>query len=225
MNASYIDYVVKGILNVEGGFVNKKADRGGATKYGITIGTLSRWRKKKVTVQDVMNLTKEEAATIYKEEYIRKPGFLNFGDEPLAEQLIDAGVNHGQAGAIKILQRALDLRDDGVIGPQTIAAVKALPFFVVYAKFISRRLRYYAAICDNDSKQLEFAAGWMNRCATMIRRYCQAVNAPDAFEDKLERVAKFLNSCANIIGKKKRDVRAISWFMEASALALESVKI
>lgn len=223
MNASYIDYVIKGILNVEGGFVNKKEDRGGPTKYGITIGTLSKWRKKKCTVQDVVDLTKEEAAKIYKTEFIEKPGFLSFGDEPLAEQLIDAGVNHGQTGAVKILQRALNLPDDGVIGPQTVAAVKALPYYVVYARFLSRRLRYYAAICDNDPKQLVFAAGWMNRVAIVIRKYCQAVNAPDVYEDKLERVAKFLNSCANIIGKKKNDARAIVWFMEASQLALDSL--
>lgn len=216
---SYIDYVVKGIVNREGGFVNKKNDKGGATKYGITIGTLQRWRNRKCSVQDVMDLTKEEAAEIYKSEYIEKPGFLRFGDDALAEQLIDTGVNHGTGGAIKILQRALGVPADGGIGPVTMAAAKKLKPHQVYCRFIGERLTTYSRICERDETQLEFAAGWMNRVAEMIRRYCAAVNAPDVVEDKLELVAKSLNTCAAAIGRKKNDKRAVAWFAQCAAQA------
>lgn len=217
--SSYIDYVIKGIINREGLFTENPHDKGGATKYGITIGTLSRWRGKKCSVQDVKDLTKEEAASIYKEVYIVAPGFLSFGDDALAEQLIDTAVNHGNGGAIMILQRALSITADGAIGPQTLKAVRALPPHRVFCRFIAERLATYGRIVARDRSQLVFAAGWMNRSAEMIRLYCKAVNAPDAVEDALEAVAKSLNSSARAIGKKSGDIRAIEWFRAHSAQA------
>lgn len=211
----YIDLVIKGILNREGGFVNKASDRGGATKYGITRATLARWRGKPVSVKDVENLTKEEAARIYKVEFIEKPGFLNFGDA-MAEQLIDAGVHHGQGGAIKLLQKAVGVKADGGIGPITIAAANKLAYYQLFAAFFRERLSYYSRILKNDPTQLEYGAGWMNRAAKMIRIYCAAVNAPDAFEDDLEEIARYLNSQANLIGKRKDDPRCPGVFAKAS---------
>ena len=52
------------IAKWEGGFVNDPRDPGGATNMGITIATLSSWRGTPVTVQDVRNLTKQEARQI-----------------------------------------------------------------------------------------------------------------------------------------------------------------
>ncbi len=189
---SYLDNVIKGILNREGGFVNHPADKGGPTKYGITQATLSGWRKKRVTLRDVKDLTIEEASQIYKKLYVEAPGFLKFHDDTLAEQLIDAGVNHGTRRAVMLLQKAVGAVGDGIIGPRTVKSVSALQPHVVYLKFMAQRLRYFANILKNDSKQLVLAAGWMNRCALMLEIYVRAVMIEKKHEVALWNTAVFL---------------------------------
>ena len=53
----------------EGGFDNDPDDPGGPTNMGITQSDLARWRQKPVTVDDVRNLTRDEACQIYREFY------------------------------------------------------------------------------------------------------------------------------------------------------------
>src|SRR5690606_7789917 len=57
------------VLQVEGGFVNHPADKGGATKFGITRATLAAWRTRPVSVEDVQRMNREEAAAIYRKRY------------------------------------------------------------------------------------------------------------------------------------------------------------
>ena len=49
------------VLRHEGGYVDHPRDPGGATNRGITIATLSIWRGKQVTKQDVRDLSLAEA--------------------------------------------------------------------------------------------------------------------------------------------------------------------
>lgn len=110
----------------EGGYVNHPADRGGPTKYGITLATLAAWRKRSVTAEDVEALSIEEAKQIYHDRYVVAPGFSNVTSAELREELIDSGVLHGPAQAVQWLQRALNaltgagLSRDGVLGAQTL---------------------------------------------------------------------------------------------------------
>jgi lysozyme family protein len=57
------------VFDREGGYVDNPDDPGGATNLGITIGTLTSWRGKTVTKQDVKNLDKAEATRIYHKRY------------------------------------------------------------------------------------------------------------------------------------------------------------
>lgn len=216
---SYIDYVVKGIIQREGGYCNRAADRGGPTNWGITQETLSGWRGRPVSIQEVKDLSKEEAAKIYKELYIRTPKYDQLGDDALVEQLIDAGVNHGTKRARILLQRALKVAEDGIIGPATVAAAKALKPHQVFCRFMAVRLVYYSDCVAAKENQVENAAGWANRMAIMIRTYCRAVQAPDAVEAKLEAVAQQLNSRARKMGKRPQQKVAIAHFLDVASLA------
>lgn len=104
MAASNFDACLAFTLKYEGGFVDHPSDPGGATNMGITIGTLSAWRGRKVSKADVRALTKGEAATIYRKRYwdavrgdVRPAG--------LDLVLFDYGVNSGPAAALKQLDR------------------------------------------------------------------------------------------------------------------------
>lgn len=194
---AYIDNAIKGILNREGGFVNNPKDPGGATKYGITLNTLKAWRNKAVTVDDVKNLGIDEATKIYKKQYFEGPGILKIGNDILAEQVIDAAVNHGTKTAIEMLQKAVGADVDGGIGPNTIGKVAETKDYIAYFNFMAIRLDYYATITDHNHDLQVFGAGWMNRCATMLEIYVKAVEFDAKIEDHLWDTAVYLREQAN----------------------------
>ena len=130
-------------------------DPGGATSYGVTLGTMRALRRDidgdgDVDMADVRGLTCEEAVDIFIRHYFTRPGIARL---PLEVQpaLFDMYVNAG-ANAVKVLQRLLRRKghgctDDGMIGPRTIAAATALaataPDALNLAYGTARRDYYY----------------------------------------------------------------------------------
>lgn len=123
------------ILRVEGAaYTNHPSDRGGPTKYGITLATLSRVRGRTMTAADVQRLTEKEARDIYYQQYVLAPNFDDVRTAKIALELIDSGVNVGPGLAARWLQRSLNLLNrkaqdfadlvvDGDIGPATLRAL------------------------------------------------------------------------------------------------------
>ena len=105
----------------EGGYVDHPKDPGGATKMGITIGTLRDWRGGPVTRDDVRSLTKREAETIYRARYWNpvRGDDLRQGVDLVA---LDPAVNSGVRRGVQWLQRAVGATADGKMGPATLAA-------------------------------------------------------------------------------------------------------
>jgi lysozyme family protein len=165
-----VNSILRDVIKREGGdkYTNIPGDRGGPTKYGITQATLENWRKAKLTEADVQALTEAEALDIYREIYVRRPGFLALPDE-LVPVLTDMAVNHGPRNAIKMLQRALGVADDGVFGNVTKEAVQRLSSARLRAGMCAERQILYAKIVVGDPTQLQFLLGWTNRNAQFIR--------------------------------------------------------
>ncbi|MDO5657397.1 MAG: holin-associated N-acetylmuramidase [Paracoccus sp. (in: a-proteobacteria)] len=181
-----VDQIAAEIVAREGGFVNDPDDPGGATKYGVTIGTMRRLgldlnRDGRIDVADVRALTRAQAVDIYKEHYYRRPR-IDRMPEPLQASMFDMYVNAG-ANAVKILQRMISAMgfpcaDDGVIGPQTIAAAgaaaRAAPRHIADGYGIARR-NYYYALADARPASRKYArtraggkGGWITRAEAFI---------------------------------------------------------
>lgn len=169
----HITDMLNELVEREGGYSNRKADRGGPTNLGITLATLSEWRGRQCTIEDIKNLTKEEAFRIYKYKYYVQPKIDRL-PAPIQEQVFDIGVNSGPATAVRLLQDVLNRLGipctvDGRIGPRTIrAAYNALEKFGtkdVSNALVNRRIAFYQAIVDNDKTglQIQNINGWMNR--------------------------------------------------------------
>gem|GEM_PF-6374819 len=60
------------VLASEGGYVDHTKDPGGATNMGITLATLQEWRGRPIAKTDVRDLTRDEAAAIYRAKYWNK---------------------------------------------------------------------------------------------------------------------------------------------------------
>lgn len=181
-----VDEIAAEIIAREGGYVNDPDDPGGATKYGVTIGTMRRLGLDltgdgHIGTADVKALSREQAAAIFKQHYFARPGI---GKLPtlLHATVFDMYVNSG-ANAVKILQRLVSrmgfpARDDGMIGPRTAAAVvaaaRAAPDHIVDAYGIERR-NYYYAIADGRPASRKYAqtrkggkGGWITRAESFI---------------------------------------------------------
>jgi lysozyme family protein len=118
------------ILGWEGGYVNDPHDRGGETHFGIS--------KRRYPMLDIAGLTLDEARAIYKADYWQP---LRCDELPDGIDLLvlDIGVLQGPRAAAKCLQRAAKVKDDGVIGPVTVAAVRAITGRLALCREITAR--------------------------------------------------------------------------------------
>lgn len=159
------------VLEREGGFAHDPADRGGATKYGITLGTLQRARGHAVTVDDVRALRVSEAADIYERDYWRACHADRIvGERPcLALCHFDSAVNHGVQQATRFLQRALGVDADGVVGPLTLRAVATCDEALTIAAYLRQRAAFFRALVERAPSQQKFLKGWLARCRWVAR--------------------------------------------------------
>ena len=168
-----IDEMVNTILKHEGGYVNHPNDRGGPTNFGITQKTLEGWRKKPVSIEDVQNLTEEEARTIYKTNYFLAPKIDKL-PEVIQPQMFDMSINHGSGRAVKILQDTLNDKIptgiDGGIGPQTIRnSIEYMDSFdsrELNNTMVEKRIQFFKSIVRNNESQAVFLKGWIKRAKT-----------------------------------------------------------
>lgn len=88
-----IDQYLEDLIKREGGYVNNPADRGGATKYGITEA-VARTNGFKGNMKD---LPLDVAKAIYRKQYWIAPRLdqVNAVSSAVAEELLDTGVNCG----------------------------------------------------------------------------------------------------------------------------------
>ncbi len=182
--------LITDIMTAEGWpkFTNHPADRGGPTKGGITLATLSAWRRRPVTAADVEALQEAEVRDIYTHRYVRGPKFDQIADPALRLSVIDAGVLMGQPTAARLLQQAVGVTADGIIGPRTLAAVNARAANVIRLRFTAARVRANGATVQANANaraaghptkdQALFIAGWLDRAMKDI----------DDLADTLDRV-------------------------------------
>ena len=154
------DRIVAEILKHEGGYVNHVSDNGGPTKYGIT--------QKTYPDLDIENLTREQAAEIYRRDWYLPLRCDQIADERVALKLLDVAVNMGQSRAVRMFQQALierghDIPATGRINDATIAAANKANPEKLLEVFRRRQADRYRAIIAADPSQAVFERGWMNR--------------------------------------------------------------
>lgn len=172
-----IKNIIKDIIDREGGYVNHPNDRGGPTKYGITLATFESWLGRQCSADDVKAISKETAAEIYMSDYFFKPGIHKLPVQ-LHDFMLDASVHHGPHNAVKKVLQETMLRNgtntggiDGIIGPKTIAAtIKSMDYHgsQFIAQLIKTRIDYVERIAERDKSQHVFLAGWKNRIEALM---------------------------------------------------------
>lgn len=127
-----IGALIDEVIEREGGYVDHPADRGGPTRFGITLAVARAYSYGGT----IKALPRRVATVIYRQAYWERPGFAFVAEmmPRIAAELFDTGVNMGPPTAGRFLQRALnalnrnqkdyaDLKVDGQVGASTLRAV------------------------------------------------------------------------------------------------------
>lgn len=176
MGETAFDRAFAKLHGIEGGYVNDKADRGGATRYGITEAVA----RANGYQGDMKTLPLEWAQRIYKSQYwdslrLDTIALLSYS---ISDELFDTGVNMGIGVAARFLQTALnafnrdgqdyaDVVVDGALGPVTLHVLRQFlgTRGVDGEKVLLRALNAqqgarYLEIIRNNPEQERFAFGW-----------------------------------------------------------------
>ena len=155
------------ILSWEGGFANVPGDKGGATKYGVTIST---WKAQgydkdgdgDIDVDDLKKITPDDAKRICRLNFWNRWKADEIKDQSLANMLVDWVWASGKYG-ITIPQKLLGVKADGIVGPKTIAALNAQDPRTFFYKLWQRRKKYLYDICKSYPTNYKFLNGWLKR--------------------------------------------------------------
>jgi lysozyme family protein len=148
------------VLKEEGGFVNDPQDPGGITNFGVTKKTFEEWVGHEVTEDDMRGLDPSDVEDLYRQRYwdvVHGDGLPDGVDYAV----MDCGVNSGTHESVKLLQRVLQLTDDGVIGPVTLQAANAADAADTINKLCDARLAFLQTLHNWDHD----GHGWSNRIA------------------------------------------------------------
>lgn len=141
------------LLGHEGRYSNNPADPGGETNWGIS--------KRSYPHVDIKTLTKAGAKEIYLRDFwepmIDAPPAVRF-------QAFDFAVNSGISTAIRKLQSAIGVADDGHWGPISAAALKNMELNDILMRFMSRRLIFWTQC----SAWPTMGKGWVVRGAHQL---------------------------------------------------------
>ena len=147
---------IERLLSHEGGYVNHPNDPGGETQWGIS--------KRSYPKLNIKTLTREAAIEIYRRDFWEASRADRL-DPAFSFQLLDAAVNSGIAQAVRWMQKAAGVADDGVIGPRTLAALQTTGAADLVLRFNAERLDFMTRLATWD----KFGKGWARRIAGNLR--------------------------------------------------------
>ena len=150
------------ILAEEGGLSAHPADPGGLTHYGIS--------QRSYPQLDIAALMLTDAKVLYHRDYWQP---LHGDVLPASlDLLLDCAINQGVTTAIQLLQQALRIQDDGLLGPKTLSAAERAMPGLLDAFTAERALRY-----EFNRNEAVFGRGWYRRLLR-IHRHAWARVAP-----------------------------------------------
>jgi lysozyme family protein len=181
-----VELLLPKILKWEGGFVNDPADSGGATNKGVTLATYKKWCKihnlQPPTVNDLKAITDETVMAILKEFYWDKMRADEIKNQSIANLCVNTLWGSG-TGYIKTIQAVLKVKQDGIVGPITLAKLNNWrPQEDIFNRLWNRRKKFFLDIVDSSVAVYEkkigrkaterelmkytkkrFLKGWLNR--------------------------------------------------------------
>lgn len=172
--ASFDIAYTKYIKPAEGGYSNVAADKGGETYGGIARNFWPKWigwpqidAKKKnypsgIIPRNTSFKDLDDETQLFYLEWWNRGHYPSIKSQDVANLLFDYEVNSAST-AVKAVQRLVGSTPDGVMGPNTVAAINKADPVKLYNDLLAQRKTNYERIVANDPSQQVFWNGWMNR--------------------------------------------------------------
>lgn len=144
-------------LGHEAGYVNDPTDPGGETKWGIS--------KRSYPHLNIKELTREQAIDIYRRDFWDVLEAADTLPGAVAFQVLDFAVHSGIGTAIRYLQRAVGVADDGHWGPASRAALATMTESDVVLRFVAERLDFMTRLKNWPTA----GRGWARRIVGQLR--------------------------------------------------------
>ncbi len=164
---------LKVVFGHEGGLSNNKFDKGGVTKYGISLRFLKDEgididEDGDIDKDDILWLSKEQAEQLYYNFFYLRVKADKIKSRKVATHLFDIAVNSGVTRAGILIQKTLrnigkQIKIDGVIGNITLGILNNADSNLVNKNLVDVRLDFYNQIVADDPSQVIFLNGWRNR--------------------------------------------------------------
>jgi lysozyme family protein len=155
------------IFGWEGGWSDHPNDKGGKTNMGVTLETWKSCGYDKdgdhdIDADDLKLITKDDATELLRKYYWNRWQADLIKNQSIANLLVDWVWASGKWGII-IPQRILGVKQDGLVGAQTINALNAASQQVLFKQLWDARVDFILNICQRDPSQNTFKRGWLNR--------------------------------------------------------------
>ena len=104
----------------------------------------------------------ELVESLYYENFY-KP-FEKVKDEKVKSLLFETAVNLGVKQTVKLLQKVLGVKTDGILGVITLQALDSVPEEDLIRDFTLARIAFYTALANKNPKRYAlYLRGWVNR--------------------------------------------------------------
>lgn len=166
----------------EGGYYEWGPKQGGATKYGITIDTLKRWRGKAVTKEDVKALSTKEAENIYYNMFYKQRRVDEI-QHSLKDVYFDIVIQHSWDTSHKIIKRAVNitgfeeygkdwipLDESKPVGTETIRWINQMPTYVLRTNMLNVRQAFFMKRATKDQRMREIQESLIKNRVRKLRR-------------------------------------------------------
>lgn len=191
------------VLALEGGYSDDPFDPGGPTNFGVTLKVYAATRGVTLDAANTARMTAELRAiapetvsAIYRQRYWHPCGAAAMS-APVSLMHFDASVNHGVAGAARLLQEIVGVAVDGEVGPQTLAAVAAADCDTLIRKYADARRERYRKL----KHFWRFGRGWMRRVDLTLQAAGRAAHQSKSTSEGDTDMAKATDDAQPIQGK------------------------
>ena len=163
---------LKMLLKHEGNYSFHPDDPGGETMKGVTRAVYEQWVGRQVMDGEMKRLTDADVAPIYKTNYWDRirgddlPSGLDFA-------AFDWAVNSGTGRPAKVIQKYISAKQDGAIGPKTLALVAENDPAKMIQYLYEQRQKFYERLKTFKT----FGKGWTRRNQETLKAAMEMANA------------------------------------------------
>lgn len=148
------------------GFANDPDDLGGATMCGVTLSTYRAYCRTKdkanPTVAQLKAISYTDWLCVLKSMFWDKWKACQITSQSIAELLVDWVWASGAYG-IKLPQKVLGVKIDGIVGNATLSAVNGKDPAKLFAALKQERIEFIDRICKSRPANRKYKNGWLNR--------------------------------------------------------------